>query len=69
MTHTVTRYRRLAGPLAALLSSGLLLGACGGSDDTARKGGAAEQPDATRPPGACASRASTSPTRRAARGS
>jgi hypothetical protein len=47
MTHTVTRYRRLAGPLAALLCSGLLLGACGGSDDTARKGGAAEQPDAT----------------------
>ena len=47
MTHTATRFRRLAGPLAALLSSGLLLGACGGSDPAAGKGAAAEQPDAT----------------------
>jgi hypothetical protein len=47
MTHTVTRPRRLAGTLAALLASGLLLGACGGSEPSAGKGGAAEQPDPT----------------------
>ena len=47
MTHTVPRLHRLAGTLAALLSSGLLLGACGGSDAAAGRGGAGEEPDPT----------------------
>jgi len=47
MTHTITRCRRPAATLAALLSAGALLGACGGSETGAGKAGADDQPDAT----------------------
>ena len=47
MTHTSIRSRRLAGTLAALLSAGALLGACGGSESGAGKAGAGDEPDAT----------------------
>ena len=47
MTHTSIRSRRLAGTLAALLSAGVLLGACGGSGSGADKAGAGDQRDAT----------------------
>ncbi len=47
MTHTSIRSPRLAGALAALLSAGVLLGACGGSGSGAGTAGAGDQADAT----------------------
>ena len=47
MSQAITRSRRATGTLAALLSAGVLLGACGGSESGAAKAGADDQPDAT----------------------